>query len=152
MKESRFTIQERQFLTVMQSLAVLFFMMGIAIFVIPDLMINTINDFFSKLLSKPLSTFKIGDQHFLLVICTSSFWLLSYMCIKACREDFRLIELTKIVLLAKILSALVFFAIYLFYHNAIIYPLAAIIDICIVFFTWSSYRRAVFSRPRSFLS
>lgn len=145
MRYAGFTKQERTFITLMRVLMVLFLGAAIAFVVIPDILLNYINDI-GKVFLDWRSPPYVGGGYFWLVPAVALLLILFYSCALAQKSPLRYGGYAKLVIMAKFVTATGFAALLFLDGLQFYYLVAAVIDALLFIITWRFYTKASVSR------
>ena len=145
MRYAGFTKQERTFITLMRVLMVLFLGVAIAFAVIPDILLNYINDIGKVFLSWRSPPYVSGG-YFWLIPTIALYVILSYSCALSQRSVVRNGSLAKLVIMTTFMTAIGFAALLFLDGLQFYYLVAAVINALIFIITWRVFAKASLSR------
>lgn len=145
MRYAGFTKQERTFIAVMHVWMVAFLGTGICFILIPNVLLNYINDI-GKVFLKWHSPPYVEGGYFWLVFAVALLFTLSYVCLLASRNPLRDGVYAKLVIMSKFFTAVGFVILLYLDGKQFYYLVSAVIDALIFIITWRVYSRASVSR------
>jgi len=145
MRYAGFTKQERTFITLMRVWMVLFFGVAVTFAVIPDILLNYINDI-GKVFLGWRSPPYVGGGYFWLVPAVALHLILSYSSALAQSSPVRNGSMARLVIITTFITAVGFTALLFLDGLQFYYLVAAAIDALICIITWRVYAKASLSR------
>jgi len=145
MRYAGFTKQERTFIGVMRVWMVAFLGAGICFILIPNVLLNYINDIGKVFLKWHSPPYEAGGE-FWLVFAVALMFILSYACMLAQRNPLRNGIYARLVIMAKFMTAAGFVILLFLKGMQFYYLVSAVIDALICIITWRVYSRASLSR------
>lgn len=145
MRYAGFTKQERTFITLMRVWMVLFLGLAVLFSVIPEILLNYINDI-GKVFLDWQPPPQPGGGYFWLAPAVALHVILAYSCALAQRSPVRNGSYAKLVIMATFISAVGYTALLFLDSMQFYYLVAAVIDALVFILTWRVYSKASLSR------
>ena len=145
MRYAGFTKQERSFITLMRVWMVLFLGLAIVFCIIPEILLNYINDIGKVFLGWQPPPHR-GGGYFWLAPAVALHVLLAYSCALAQHSPVRNGSYAKLVIMATFISAAGYVALLFLDSMQFYYLVAAVIDALVFIITWRVYSKASLSR------
>ncbi|MBI4125899.1 MAG: hypothetical protein HY465_00240 [Deltaproteobacteria bacterium] len=151
MKEAGLTRQERHFINLMKLMTVFFLFIAFVAALFPEWILVYVTRIGIILVGWPTRLPTFDEEVFWRVLTVSSSLTFGYVCWTTSRDVVRRLAFARVVIVAKLLSAIGFFIVFFTVERLFVYLVAAIVDAVITFVIGLAYRAVVTSRPQSFL-